>query len=175
MLGVENKERRAIATLAQTRSRAAVNLMNESDINGRATARKSQYTKKDDYTRGLKTRGGIDGFRHREETLKRIVPWLKLLPTTPILLEDGAPAHSSRIALDANVGSLVRVSIGMTTKDWMYPCGASRSYGCAGMSVFMSRADPGVVQTTSHRFLRGSAKRAYPRCWTTSITDLWGC
>jgi hypothetical protein len=100
LLGAENEERRAIATSAQTRSRAALNLMNESDINGRATPRKSQYTKKDDYTRGLKSRGGIDGFRHREETLKRIVPWLKSLPTTPILLEDGVPAHSSRIAND---------------------------------------------------------------------------
>jgi hypothetical protein len=32
--------------------------------------------------------------------VKRIVPWLKSLPTTPILLEDGVPAHSSPITND---------------------------------------------------------------------------
>ncbi|KAF1828226.1 hypothetical protein BDW02DRAFT_260708, partial [Decorospora gaudefroyi] len=61
---------------------------------------KLQYTRADDYTRGIKSRGGIDGFRHREEALKVVVPWLKSLPTTPILLEDRAPAHKSRIAND---------------------------------------------------------------------------
>lgn len=100
ILKAENEERREAVSQHQTRARTALNLLNESDVNGRFNTKKQQYTKKDDYTRGKKSRGGIDGFRHREETLKTIVPWLKALPTTPILLEDGAPAHRSRIATD---------------------------------------------------------------------------
>jgi transposase len=66
-----------------------------------STAGKYQHTKADDYTRGFKSRGGVDELRHRDEALKKVVPWMKnLATTTPILLEDGAPAHISRIAND---------------------------------------------------------------------------
>ncbi|KAB2099601.1 hypothetical protein AG0111_0g12098 [Alternaria gaisen] len=96
----ENEERREQAGSSQLHARSALNLMSESDVNGRYNTRKQQYTKKDDYTRSIKSRGSVDGFRHREEALKVLVPWLKSLPTTPILLEDRAPAHSSRISND---------------------------------------------------------------------------
>lgn len=100
IIEAENEERRELAASSQLRARKALNLMSDSDINSRYNTRKPQYTKKDDYTRGFKSCGGIDGLRHREEALKVLIPWLKSLPRTPILLEDGAPAHSSRIATD---------------------------------------------------------------------------
>ena len=100
ILKAENEERRSAISQHQTRARSALNLLKESDVNGRFNTQKLQYTKQDNYTRGYKSRGGVDSFRHREETLKLLVPWLKSLPTTPILLKDGAPAHRSRIAND---------------------------------------------------------------------------
>ncbi|KAF2191979.1 hypothetical protein K469DRAFT_511777, partial [Zopfia rhizophila CBS 207.26] len=50
-------------------------------------------------------RGGIDGYRHREEVLKdRLVPWIKELKgegkTAVLLLEDGAPANTSRFDIE---------------------------------------------------------------------------
>ncbi|KAF1971047.1 hypothetical protein BU23DRAFT_600576 [Bimuria novae-zelandiae CBS 107.79] len=52
-------------------------------------------------SRGDCTRGGIDGFRHREEVLKPLVKsWIDELKrkgkTDVLLLEDGALAHTSR-------------------------------------------------------------------------------
>ncbi|KAF1980086.1 hypothetical protein BU23DRAFT_443705, partial [Bimuria novae-zelandiae CBS 107.79] len=48
--------------------------------------------------------GGIDGYRHREEVLKPLLkPWIDSLyeeGRAPLLLEDGAPAHTSKIALE---------------------------------------------------------------------------
>ena len=80
--------------------------MNESNINGRYNTKKQLYTKADDYTQGKKSRGGVDGFRHREEVLKKLVPWIKSLPTTLIatdylITEDvdklSWPGHSPEI------------------------------------------------------------------------------
>jgi len=98
-LELENHQRRQKAVYAQKTARSALQEMGESEIN----SRKQQYTQKDDYTRGFKSRGGIDGYRHREMALKQVVPWMKSLKDSgrnPILLEDGAPAHQSRIAND---------------------------------------------------------------------------
>ena len=71
--------------------------MGEKEANLRAWPQ----TKKHVLSRGDRTRSGIDGWRHREEVLKPlVVPWLKQLKdkgkTDLLLLEDGAPAYSSR-------------------------------------------------------------------------------
>ncbi|KAF1973224.1 hypothetical protein BU23DRAFT_380958, partial [Bimuria novae-zelandiae CBS 107.79] len=54
--------------------------------------------------RGDRSRGGVDGYRHREEVLKPLlVPWINSLyeeGRAPLLLEDGAPAHTSKIAVE---------------------------------------------------------------------------
>jgi hypothetical protein len=101
LLEAENEDRRTKASMQQTYARSALNDMSEADVNGRYNTTKQQYTKADDYTRGFKSRGGVDGLRHRDEALKKVVPWMKnLATTTPILLEDGAPAHIGRIAND---------------------------------------------------------------------------
>jgi len=46
----------------------------------------------------------VDGYEHGEEVLNPLIkPWIKELKTPgkkPILLEDGAPAHSSKIATE---------------------------------------------------------------------------
>ncbi|RMZ66319.1 Transposable element Tcb2 transposase [Pyrenophora seminiperda CCB06] len=60
VLDAENTERRTRTSSAQIRSRAALNLLNEPDINGRWSTTRTQYTRKDDYTRGIKSRCGID-------------------------------------------------------------------------------------------------------------------
>jgi hypothetical protein len=78
--------------------------MPNAELHTRAiNSRKQQHTKKDDYTRGFKMRGGVDGYRHREEALKKVVPWIQTLRDSGrklLLLEDVAPAHTSRIAED---------------------------------------------------------------------------
>ncbi|KAF2002013.1 hypothetical protein P154DRAFT_521183 [Amniculicola lignicola CBS 123094] len=75
-------------------------LMGDPDVNSRSKA----WRKDLEYTCGDRTRGGVDGFRHREEVLKPLIkPWmdeLKKKGKEPLLLEDGAPAHTSRIASD---------------------------------------------------------------------------
>ena len=51
---------------------------------------------RDDYKRNTRARGGVDGYRHREEALKTVVPWMQQLKKEGVychLLEDGAPAH----------------------------------------------------------------------------------
>lgn len=99
----ENKVARAQSNSSQMTARAALNVLNEADVNLRRSTRKLQHIKKDDYHRGIRTRGGVDGFRHREGALKKVVPWIKELQHQGIickLLEDGAPAHESRIAND---------------------------------------------------------------------------
>jgi hypothetical protein len=98
-LDIENEGRREKAEYAQGVARHALRSLGEPEIN----SRKQQYIKKDDYKRGIKSRGGVDGYRHREEALKKVVPWMKKLKDEGrdlILLEDGAPAHTSRISTD---------------------------------------------------------------------------
>ena len=97
----ENAERRKQATSAQYHARAALRAIDPNDRNLRS--RKAQYTKKDNYVRGTRQRGSIDGYRHREEALKKVVQWIQGLRAQGvevILLEDGAPAHNSKIAKD---------------------------------------------------------------------------
>jgi hypothetical protein len=56
-----------------------------------------------DYHRGIRAKGGVDGYRHREGALKKVVPWLEQLQAQGVdvlLLEDGAPPHKSRISND---------------------------------------------------------------------------
>lgn len=56
-----------------------------------------------DYKRGNRARGGVDGYRHREGALKKVVPWIQNLEERGvrcILQQDGAPAHKARISRD---------------------------------------------------------------------------
>jgi transposase len=56
-----------------------------------------------DYKRGDRARGGIDGYRHREGALKKVIPWINSLKKRGIpciLQQDGAPAHKSRLSND---------------------------------------------------------------------------
>jgi hypothetical protein len=103
-LEIENKERREQALNAQSLAKRALRSMDDAALNTREIKScKKQYTKQDDYTRGVKSRGGVDGYRHRNEALKKVVPWIKKLKDSGrklLLLEDGAPAHTSKIAQD---------------------------------------------------------------------------
>jgi hypothetical protein len=99
----ENKVTKAQSNSSQLSARAALQVLNEADVNLRRSTRKLQHVKKHDYHRGIRTRGGIDGYRHREGALKKVVPWIKALKQQGLnckLLEDGAPSHKSRIAND---------------------------------------------------------------------------
>ena len=73
-------------------------------MNKRYNTRKQQYVpSQHDYKRGERTRGGVDGYRHREGALKTITPWINSLKEKGIrclLLQDGALAHKSRISRD---------------------------------------------------------------------------
>jgi hypothetical protein len=103
-LAQENAERAAHLDLTQTRARSALRILNETDSNGQYNTRKRQYIpSKMDYHRGIRAKGGVDGFRHREGALKKVVPWLEQLQAQGVdvlLLEDGAPPHKSRISND---------------------------------------------------------------------------
>ncbi|KAF1976469.1 hypothetical protein BU23DRAFT_596891 [Bimuria novae-zelandiae CBS 107.79] len=88
----------------QIYARQSLSQMSESDVNHRYNTRKKQYVPSTmDYRRGDRTRGGVDGYRHREGALKKVAPWINSLNEQGIkciLLQDGAPAHKSRIAQD---------------------------------------------------------------------------
>jgi hypothetical protein len=88
----------------QIYARQALHGISESDVNGRYNTRKKQYVpSKMDYHRGDRARGGVDGYRHREGALKKVVPWIHELEKKGIkcvIQQDGAPAHKSRISRD---------------------------------------------------------------------------
>jgi hypothetical protein len=101
----ENTERKAAAVKEHKEKREALkaikpSTLNEEDRAARAKelkSRKQPFTKKDEYTRGKKLRGGIDGYRHREMALKVLIPWidkLKQHERSVVLLEDSAPSHT---------------------------------------------------------------------------------
>jgi transposase len=100
----ENKQRKHDDNTLQRNARKALEVMQESDINHRYNTRKKQYVPSEhDYKRGGRENGGVDGYRHREGALKSITPWINSLKKKEIpclLLQDGAPAHKSRIARD---------------------------------------------------------------------------
>jgi hypothetical protein len=103
LLELENKATAASSNHMQTRVRAALQELGELDTNLRNNTRKLQHVKKHDYHRGIKSKGGVDGYRHREGALKKVALWINSLKKRGIpciLLEDGAPPHKSRIAND---------------------------------------------------------------------------
>jgi transposase len=103
-LEAENLYRQHYDDLLQTKARTVLSEANESDVNGRYYTRKKQYVpSKHDYKRGDRTRGGVDGYRHREGALKKVTPWINSLKKqgiTCVLLQDGAPSHKASIARD---------------------------------------------------------------------------
>jgi hypothetical protein len=101
----ENAARKEQSNTAQILAKGALTEMNEHEKNIRynTRTRTKQHVKKHGYVRGNRARGGIDGYRHYEGALKTIVPWINDLESQGIecnLLQDGAPAHKSRIARD---------------------------------------------------------------------------
>ncbi|KAF2034194.1 hypothetical protein EK21DRAFT_85637 [Setomelanomma holmii] len=99
----ENLVTKAQSNSSQLTARAALQVLKESDVNLRRSTRKLQHVKKHDYHRGIRGRGGVDGYRHREGALKKVVPWIQAMKHQGLeckLLEDRAPAHKSRIAND---------------------------------------------------------------------------
>ncbi|KAF2825723.1 hypothetical protein CC86DRAFT_294377, partial [Ophiobolus disseminans] len=102
-LKFENDVTRAQSNSSQITAQRALQVLNEADVNLRRSTRKLQHVKKHDYHRGIRTRGGVDGYRHREGALKKVVPWvqdMKKRGLKCVLLEDGAPPHKSRITND---------------------------------------------------------------------------
>jgi hypothetical protein len=103
-LAKENAHRAAHLDLNQTRARSALRIFNEADANGHYNTRRRQYIpSKMDYHRGIRIAGGVDGYRHREGALKKVVPWLQGLKASGVkvqLLEDGVPPHKARISND---------------------------------------------------------------------------
>jgi hypothetical protein len=101
LLEVENEERRAVATHHQHRARAALNTMGEADVNGRTTLVGSNTQREMIILAALSLVAVLMACSTAMTLLRLVVPWMKSLrSTTPILLEDGAPAHTSRIAND---------------------------------------------------------------------------
>jgi transposase len=103
LLELENAATRTSSNRLQQHARAALQELGEMDINLRNSTKKLQHVKKHDYHRGIRSRGGVDGYRHREGALKKVAPWINMLQHQGIkcvLLEDGAPPHKSRIAND---------------------------------------------------------------------------
>ena len=99
----ENKVTKAQSKSSQLTASAALDILNEANVNLRRSTRKLQHVKNDDYHRGIRTRGGVDGYRHREGALKKVVPCIKRLQhqgLTCKLLEDGVTSHKSWIAND---------------------------------------------------------------------------
>ena len=100
----ENKDVKTRDNKLQIYARQSLSQLSESDVNNRYNTRKKQYVPSQmDYKRGDRTRGGVDGYRHREGALKKVAPWINSLKKKGVkcyLLQDGAPAHKSRIARD---------------------------------------------------------------------------
>ncbi|KAF1978858.1 hypothetical protein BU23DRAFT_448804, partial [Bimuria novae-zelandiae CBS 107.79] len=99
-LEAENQENRRQREELVLLARRALRSMGDSEVN----SKKHSWTKKHELKRGDRTRGGVDGWRHREEVLKpKLVPFIKHLRRTghnSILLKDGAPSHTSKIATE---------------------------------------------------------------------------
>jgi hypothetical protein len=88
----------------QIYARQGLNQLGESDVNRRYNTRKQQYIPSQmDYRRGDRARGGVDGYRHREGALQKVIPWIKQLKSrgiSCILQQDSASAHKARISRD---------------------------------------------------------------------------
>jgi hypothetical protein len=104
VLKKENTERQHSDNSKQNTARRVLNVLKDSDVNLRRSTRKKQYVpSRDDYKRGNRIRGGVDGYKHREGALKKVVPWINSLKEKGIeciLLQDGAPSLKSRISRD---------------------------------------------------------------------------
>jgi hypothetical protein len=99
-----NADQKTRDSKLQIYARQALNNLREADVNRRYNTRKKQYVpSKMDYKRGERARGGVDGYRHREGALSKVIPWIKSLEKKGVkclLQQDGAPAHRSRILND---------------------------------------------------------------------------
>lgn len=99
LLAMENKARHDLRLHLEAYARPALAIL---DINVQSKRRNPEKMLiRDILKRGNRSRGGVDGYRHREGILKpKLVPWTKEVERqrgVPIeVLEDGAPAHVSK-------------------------------------------------------------------------------
>jgi transposase len=101
----ENEAMKAQSNRAQHLAQSALSEIQDHKINAcyNTRTRGKQHIKKHNYTRGKRKHGGVDGYCHREGALKKVVPWIHDLKSKGIkctVLQDGAPAHKSRISRD---------------------------------------------------------------------------
>lgn len=91
-----NADQKTRDNKVQIYARRALGKLGEADTNRRYNTRKKQYVPSQmDYHRGNRARGGIDGYRHREGALKKVVPWIKSLEKKGVkcvLQQDGREA-----------------------------------------------------------------------------------
>jgi hypothetical protein len=74
LLALENAATQTSSNYAQHRARAALQKLGKVDINLRTSTRKLQHIKKHNYHHGIRSRGGVDRYRHREGALKKVAP-----------------------------------------------------------------------------------------------------
>jgi hypothetical protein len=79
LLELKNKATAASSNHMQTRACAALPKLGELDTNLCNNTRKLQHVKEHDYHCGIKSKGGVDGYRHREGALKKVAPWTNSL------------------------------------------------------------------------------------------------
>lgn len=87
-------------------ARAALTECSESDVyQQNYTGKWEDVHSTMNYKRGGRTRGGVDGYRYHEGALKTLAPCINSLKKRVkcIQVQDGAPAHRSRIAHDLTV------------------------------------------------------------------------
>ena len=105
LLAMENKARHDLRLHLEAIARPALALL-DTNIDVRSKRRNpDKMLVKDILKRGNRSRGGIDGYRHREGILKpKLVPWTKEVERqrgiSVEVLEDGAPAHVSKFDIE---------------------------------------------------------------------------
>lgn len=96
-LSIENRLRQSLAEDMQSVATACLDVLGETSGN----KRKNKKVSGDILKRNDRKRGGVDGYRHREHILKPLLlPFVEHVKERkgrqPVVMEDNAPAHSSK-------------------------------------------------------------------------------
>lgn len=157
ILEAENVLRQSCENHLQKQARKALQQLGESDINRRYNTRKKLFVPSEHaYKRGDRTRGGVDGFRHREGALKKLVPWvdnLKKQGIKCVLLQDGAPAHKSQISRDY---------LTISQLEWLWWLGHSPEVNAS------EHAWPWIRNHVTHQFTPSTDREQCERQWIAS-------
>jgi hypothetical protein len=153
-LAKENIQHQQDDNILQGNARAALQILQESNVNRRYNTRKKQYVpSKHNYKRGERAHGGVNGYRHREGALKSITPWINSLKKKGIrclLLQDRAPAHKSRISRDYLTVQRI---------DWMWWPGHSPDVNAS------EHAWPWIRRHVTRDFTPSSISKEYQQQW----------